>query len=176
MLHYTSSCTFWNTQAAGRGHVSTVSECVSVCECSTCMMENDAGLFSIQVPGRHFTCILALLFGNSRRIKKKERKRSRVLKGTFKSEEKSRCVTCEQMKRHRAATHVGWRSRSEPPPDSGAPPGTGQTGRSAQTQRERSGRSLRDEEDTRTGLKSAIINTHSNQQTGPTTSHKNNHF
>lgn len=37
MLHNTSSCTFWNTQAAGRGQFSMVSHkqgvCVCVCVC-----------------------------------------------------------------------------------------------------------------------------------------------
>lgn len=33
MLHNTSSCAFWNTQAAGTGHVSTVSHKQGVCVC-----------------------------------------------------------------------------------------------------------------------------------------------
>lgn len=51
------------------------------------------------------------------------------------------------MKLHQAAVCVGWRSlnEGEPPPDSEAPPGTGWTERSVQTQMERSGRSLKED-------------------------------
>lgn len=92
MLHNTSSCFFWNTQAAGRGHVSTVSHKQVVCvktdrqhkqrvlqhqtEHYRCVPSANACLsmmlvfLHLEVSERHFTCILTVLSGVSRRTEK----------------------------------------------------------------------------------------------------------
>lgn len=56
---------------------------------------------------------------------------------------------------HQAVACVWWRSlnEEEPPPDCEAPPRSGWTERSAQTQRERSGRSLEEDDNTQRGSK-----------------------
>lgn len=58
--------------------------------------------------------------------------------------------TCLRKKPHQAVVCAGWRrlNDEEPPPDCEAPPRDEWTERNAQTQRERSGRSLKEDDRT----------------------------
>lgn len=72
-----------------------------------------------------------------------------------KSIETQSVYTYEQIKIRQAVACVGWRSLNEEelPPDSEAPPRSGWTERSVQTQMEKSGRSLKEDNSTQWGFR-----------------------